>query len=101
MKLLNLFILIILGFLSLSSFLGLSLVESFILATTLLLLVQGGFASFAMLYSFLKPKNLHRVLPPRVVYGGGFNKYSLIFLATANTIMLLFIKQNSNHAAQH
>ena len=78
MKILNLLILALVIFIWLASFLGFSWLETFIFGATLILLVQGGFASLGMLYSFLKPENLQRVLPPRVVFGKGWHKYSLI-----------------------
>jgi cellulose synthase/poly-beta-1,6-N-acetylglucosamine synthase-like glycosyltransferase len=81
MKLLNIIALTILGFILTTSLLGLSDVETFIFGLTLLLIVQGGFATFAMLYSFLKPENLQKVLPPRVYMGGGWHKYSIILPA--------------------
>lgn len=81
MKLIKLFIVTILGFILTTSLLRLSVVESFVFGLTLVLLIQGGFASFAMLYSFLNPENLQKVLPPRVFMGGGWHKYSIIIPA--------------------
>ncbi|MFC1711838.1 glycosyltransferase [Patescibacteria group bacterium] len=78
MRLSNLLVTIVIVFITLASFLRLSWVESFIFALSLGLFFQGALASFSMLYSFLRPESLQKVLPPRVVYGGGYYKYSLI-----------------------
>lgn len=81
MKLIKLFILTILGFILITSLLRLSVVESFVLGLTLIFLVQGGFASLAMLYSFLNPENLQKVLPPRMHFGQGKHTFSIIIPA--------------------
>jgi len=78
MKLINVLIFTIVIFFGIASFLKLSLMESFIFGLTIILLIQGMLACLAMLYSFLKPENLQEVLPPRILYGGGYFRYSLI-----------------------
>jgi cellulose synthase/poly-beta-1,6-N-acetylglucosamine synthase-like glycosyltransferase len=80
-KVQNVIILSLLGFVFITSFLGLSAEETFVFGITLILLLQGGFATYAMFYSFLNPENTYNVIPPRVVMGGAFNKFTLILPA--------------------
>lgn len=78
MKLENLVLLITLIFIALVSFWRLTPVETFIFASTLGLLIQGAFATYAMLFSFFKPEDTYKVVPPRVIMGGAQNKFTLI-----------------------
>ncbi len=78
MKIQNIIALFLIFFVFITSFLRLSVGEALILGITLVLLVQGGFATFAMLFSFVKPENTYKVMPPRVVMGGSHYKFTLI-----------------------
>lgn len=68
----------VIAIITINFFLKLSFIESFIFIATIILLVQGFLASLAMMYSFLKPENMHKVMPPRVLFGGGRHFYSLL-----------------------
>lgn len=81
MRLLNILLIIAFILCGIALFLGLSFTESVILFLSILLVFQGIISCYGLLYSFLKPINLHKVKPPRVVFGGGYFKYSLILPA--------------------
>lgn len=56
-------------------------VEAFVFVLTTLLLFQGAFATYGMVYSWLEPKNLRFLEPPRVLMGNGERKFSLLIPA--------------------
>ncbi len=61
--------------------LHLDILSSVIFFLTTILLFQGAFASYAMLYSFLKNIRLKEINPPRLIYGKPERSFSLIIPA--------------------
>jgi glycosyltransferase XagB len=88
MKLIKVLLLFVSVLIALVFSLGLSSREAFIFLMSIFLLIQGGLASYGMLYSFLNPENIKKVLPPRVVNGGDWLKYSLIIPARNEALVI-------------
>lgn len=88
MKIIGLLIMAVAGFFGLVAWLGLSAEAGFILGLTLLMSLQGFFASRAMLFSFMNEKSLAAVEPAEVGFSPSKLSFSLIVPARGEAAVI-------------
>jgi len=72
---------ILFGFVLVTSYLGMDGLSMLVFGVATVLLFQGAFASYAMLYTFLEKKNRDRVRAPKLLFGQPVDTFSLIIPA--------------------